>query len=394
MFINIYVIYSCAGITIYELREKFWFNYPSNMHEVSISLVIGLFGIFFGNFISNLHSKCFISLKSRHKMEFSIKKLNIITWILIIIGNISAFILYDFYRNIPLFSENIDQARTIFQQYSAGRGTLFILQLLLILASPICYFCFMNKKVKTKINIIQFLIKLALCILPLFFYAGRFYFLTPFILTILFHTVFINKISSKKAMILGVTVFLLAISFVCYRIFGNDVNSYYAYRAIWADLFPEIRMFGFVANTIGSIGIYKEMFYNFISSLFPSIILEAIGYDKSTLLFSIGRFVSDNTGEFNVGVRTGLLGESYLAAGFYGIFILFAAIGFVLSKLTVFMKKLTKNDSRLYIIIVISLMLSLSILYGTNLLLTTIFSSFFTTVIVKYGSKRSKRILV
>lgn len=383
-------LYSVGGIIVYELREIYWFNYPADMEVASKSVVLAHIFMLTGRLISAPLIK-FVPYEVI-KLEFNLKKLYLVIVIFTIVGNFAAMLLYDFYRNVPIFSENIDVARQQLREYSAGRGTLFILQQVLVISVPLSYYYFRFNRHKTRL--VEFVILSVACLIPLSFYGGRFFILVPVVLLVITQSVYFKQV--KFSVVIGSSVFLLAfaMAFIAYRSFGNDVNSYYATRAIWSDFFPEVRSFAFVVSELGEPRIYKEIFYNFVSTMFPSVLLSFLGIEKKFLLFSIGDFVASATG-FNLPIRTGLIGEAYLAYGFTGVSIIFGVLGFVLGFLHRAFEKISRSDARRFIIIVSSTFLALMIPYGTNMLSTTIFATIFASFAVwtcSYNRNRNSKL--
>ncbi len=376
------VFFSIMGILVFEFREKFWTNYPSDMEIVGFSVFLSPSMMLLGKLIASIliHKE-----KTNLVYIFNFKKLNQIIWIMVLIGNFACMLLYDFYRDIPLFSSDIDASRIEIRAFSSGRGTLFILQLLLVIAIPLIYLRFMNKKGKSWKDLFIFVVQFFLCFIPLLFYGGRFYFLTPIFLVIITHSVFIRPINLQQAFISGIIMLIIALIFVTYRIFGANLDMNLFERAVWADIFPEIRAFGYVAFLIQEPHLYPKIIVNFISSLFPSTVLGLFNINKQLLLFSIGDYVASIIGS-SLPIRLGLLGEAFLAYGMNGIAIVYFFLGFYLSIVSKIMRNLPVGDSRQFIGIIIGVISALIIPYGTNMFLTLFFCIFFSIIVVKFSS--------
>lgn len=371
------IVFSILGIIVYELREAFWTNLPADMNIVGKAVLIAPTMMILGNIISR---GIFRKRSEYSLMVFSRKRLRWTIIALTILGNLAAIKLFDFYRSIPLFSSNIDASRLQITSYSAGRGSLFILLLLLIISIPLIYIQLMTKKNKRIRDYFLFVFEFLLCYIPLLFYGGRFYFLAPILLTFVAHSVFINKITVRQAFVFGGIILVVAMIFVIFRIFGTDVDKYYAFRALWADLFPEIRAFGFIAYEVQNPQIYGKIINNFLVSLFPSVIFDFFNLNKQLYLFRIGDYVASIIGS-SLPIRLGLLGESYLAYGIRGVIIAYSTLGFMLGLITAKFEKLHVNDVRKFQGLAFGVIAALIIPYGSNMVLTLFFCSIFTNFV-------------
>lgn len=383
--IGFHFLYGIGGLVVYLLRSEYWYNFVADIEIMTNSFNIATCSIVFGRFFVE-----FLFTKTRvpNPIFFKTDRLQLVVLSMIIVGNIACMLLYNFYTSIPLFSSDVDAARISIREYSPGKGSLFILQILLIEAIPLIYFLF---RLKRK-NIFDFLVFLFLSLIsfaPLVFYGGRFYFVTPILLVILLQNIFFQRIKLRYILPISLSIIIVSMIFIAYRIFSpSEINRGYAVYAIWADLFPEMRMFGYVTYLIGEPNIYKEITTNVLSSLFPSLLLEIVGIQKKMLLFSIGDFVAGNVGT-SVPIRTGLLGESFLAYGYIGVFIAYSTLGIILALLSKAAGLFHRLDSRQFLFIVSSMFLTLVIPYGTNMISTTIFASIFACIVIVTSSKKS-----
>jgi hypothetical protein len=385
LFLGFHTLYSVGGVVVYELREMFWFNYPAAMDVVGRSILAATFAAIAGRVAGALLGNIAIP-RPVTRLVFETNTLELAIWACIAVGNIAAMLLYDFYQRIPLFAVDIDQARVNLTQYSSGRGLLFILQLLLVLGIPLAYYRYKTSAKSTPLSLAKFGVQCGACLFPLAFYGGRFYLFSPLLLLALTHSAFVKRVSLFRGMLGGVSVLVMAMIFVAIRVFGPDTDLYYASRAVWADIFPEMRMFGYVAKTVGPLGIYREILVNLVSGLFPSALLAALGIEKRELLFSVGLFVSQNTGNFGVGIRTGLVGESFLAHGYIGVVITFFGVGLLATLITNSLARLPAGDARRFSLICTGLFLALAVPYGSNMLLTTFFVTIFSQAIQRAAS--------
>ena len=390
---SIHVIYVVMGVLVYVARDIYWFNYSANMDIVYTSAIISVIAMILAAPI------CEILYNLINKTDtvyiISLKKLNSVIWFLIIVGNLATFKLFDYYTNIPLFSYNIKQAKLDASSFSAGKGMLITLMQLLTIVIPYVhyYYCTLSRQnSKAFYKFFFYWLKIFLCIIPLSFYGGRFYIILPIILVLFFHTYFFNRLSLKT--ILPFFVFIISISmiFVSFRIAGSSLSFATATRAIWADLFPEIRGFGMVVSYIGCPYIYKEMIVNFFIKFFPSFVLIPCGIDKQQYLLTIGRYVSENVDATLSGnaIRTGLLGESYLAGNYTGVFILHFCIASLALYFTRKLIILEKNDFRNTHFLIAGVTLSTSVVYGTNQLYTFVLITVISIIISSYASDKTK----
>lgn len=391
--LGFYCLFSVAGIMIYQLREIWWFNYPAEMDVSAKAALIGLVGLLLGRWYRNIIQLPRKFIKRKGLREFNIPKLKRITWAYITVGNIAAGILYNFYTNlsiIPLLSSNSDGARYALTRYSPGKGSLWILMLLLMIAIPQAYVVLLSYG---KLNLrrwFEFIFQFILSFIPLTLYAGRFYFLTPLVMLILVHVFLRKSISIIKMGIVVAVILLFAMGFVAFRVTGSPLGGQ-ATRIIWADLFPEMRSFAMAVYFVGNPKIWKQIIVNIVSSWLPSIVFSLVGEYKPDFLFSIGRFVTSNVDQslrtFGGGIRAGLLGESYFAYGFLGVLMTFFFLGFITTAMDKIINEADIWDVRRFRSILMSIVLALSIPYGTNMFITSLFIFIFVMVSTRYSEE-------
>ncbi|HSN74926.1 MAG TPA: hypothetical protein VL334_07520, partial [Anaerolineae bacterium] len=314
-------------------------------------------------------------------------RLEIAVWVSIVVGNFAALILYDFYRSAPLLSANIALGRADLVQYSAGRGKLFILQNLLVVAVPLSYYLYRTSTSHKLWVFAKFLAQTMLCLIPLSLYGGRFYILAPLILTVLTHSVFIRRIPIRVLAVGGITILSAAMMFAFLRFIRSDALTRSFSDTLATEFFPEMRFFELTAKVLGPVNLYREMILGLLASLLPSSLLLFLGADKQDLLFAIGSYVARALNSADpIGIRIGLLGESYLGYGYVGVSFLYLVIGMALQYLDNKFDDMPAGDGRLYTIITISLYVSLAVMYGTGGLISTFFATLFVYFIVRFST--------
>jgi hypothetical protein len=302
-------------------------------------------------------------------------------------GLFSSIIFFDFYRDIPLLSNDIDAARVriISLRGSYLNGVMLLFHSLAL--SLLIYYD--SRKLNTKLFLSFFLCKFFVLSIPLFFYGGRSMVMIPAILCMLIYCEFKNSISIIKIVITGLLVFIGNMLFAVFRMFGANDFTLYFINAVSADAFPEMRMFAF-SNINMVVGEYfTNVFITPLVSIFPSALLDVFGITKSDNWKPIGGVILSNFADAGdiLGIRISIIGEIYLGGGFTALFVCMSFLGALLywadRKLQI------KSGIEKYPYIVLTGTLPLLMTYG-SLFAATCFFLFFESIFIVRFVKRSE----
>jgi len=356
--------YYIVGIVVYYLRDAFFYNYEGDISLVNkicfislISMIAGYYyvtGIFFLKGIKNI--------SDQPTMYINFIRVRFIMYAFGFVGLVFALIFFDFLRDLPILSDNIDLART---KIMKTRGKYFSGVVLLVHAVSLNWLLFICTKHKKLRHWTAFITRLIIFATPLFFYGGRFLMLFPFIVCSILYLVFKKEIPFYRIFILFISIFVMSMFYVGFRIYGSELNMLLTLNAVAADIFPEMRVMA-TAITRLKIGHYmSEVFLTPIITILPSIFWKFLAISKAEFWNPIGAVVLSvfPEGDNIPGIRISALGEIYIAGGIWASTITMAFIGAILAVVNAKFK--IKNGIDKYPYILFSALTPLMMPYGT-----------------------------
>jgi hypothetical protein len=381
------------GTYMYFVRKLFFAGYPGEITTATLAGTVALAGVVCGyGFTACVASLGTMGKRPRIELasvrEWDSSRANILNWGLIALGWVAAFMIFQRFTLIPLFSDDVDAMRVVVNKESAGY--LWPVWMLLFQSIPLSFvhYWFRGKGIGGQIALA---LKVTLALVPLTFYASRFLMLFPFLVTLVLY-IYLRRpdFSIQKAFYVFVTIMAFAMAFVAYRIFGGELTSQHFFKAFLADFFPEVRTFATALVFVDPEPLTREVFGTVIAGLFPSKLLSLLGFDKSELWQPIGEIIlnffpwSANI----LGLRTSFVGEIYLAASIRGVLISMLVIGVILYFLDCSVQRHAMSVTVFPTAVLTALLIAL-VPYGTIFIITTVwvFTPSYLILLVCRGKK-------
>lgn len=300
-------VYMLTGMAIYEYREAYYFNFsgdvkiPYNIWIIT-TLITGLSSLL-GEFRTPSRV-----IDDYRKIRYSI------LFTFFCAGLVSAMVI--FRSGIPIFSEDISQARSIAVESNKGLFWFMYMSLQILTAALLIRLFFSRRKLPGRILDFSILIVM---LLALSLYGGRFFVFFPLLMySIYAHNA--GRLTKRTVALFGATLLVIAVGVSASRFSGAPgiAGDSLLFVAIRNDFFPEARTLIQMSTLIRYFDI--SYFYSPFISFLPNAVYDAIGLNKNDLMLSIGYYLNsfDESGQ-SVGYRITILGETFLAFGYFGV---------------------------------------------------------------------------
>lgn len=214
---------------------------------------------------------------------------------------------------------------------------------------------------------------LSVLLILMFGSMARQFFIFPLV-TLIFYSIFSKKnISYLKLMIVSFLVFIVFFSYLSIRSkqaltlesFANNVGM---------EIMPEFLSLAQVLENDpeGEIFPKSDVLNIIFMSAIPRQILSIFNLDKEGNYVNTGIKLAEHIGLNNVGIRVGIIGESFLYFGYFGVIFISLILSAIVSFIDTYTQTLNPNDSR----IIILSFLSALVLFSTKGQLNSIFEMF------------------
>lgn len=353
-----FFIHLIFGQLVWILREVFLFNNDGKPLVISRYYLMAACIFLLLSHLKRRKYNCYklvenIVIKFEFPVFLSIGFIIVLTYL-------GVYLYTSGFKIIPIFSNNIDEARFALMQEKGSRG----LGSVLLLTGIHSIF----KLRYTKIGRIAKIILYFILFVPYFFYGGRLLLILPFIVLFL---PFIYKI--KYSFINVVKGFLATICFLfivnyfgTIRQFGSfSFQSFILYS--WSDSFNEFQNSAHaLANGKPNFG--DEFIPSFFSSFLPSSLFTLFDENKDSYYKPIGYIVNQNTIFYKspeVGIRLSLFGEIFMCNPLLIVTIMIF-IFYLVSKVDTIFTDYIEWTFNKYLATLIGVFLAISIPYGIS----------------------------
>jgi hypothetical protein len=319
-----------GGFAVHQLRQYFYFTLTSNMDialEAFLIIIVSanLSYYFFGFLMRNLPTKPVQKVFQPRDLDPRMTLL--LATAIIMISYISAYILFGGFRSAPLFSEEIDIARSALRE---SRGYLWFGLFSAYHSVNLIFATMLN----SRRHIVRdaFLFSMLLVAgFPLILYGGRSVMVIPLLIAAFFYAR-AKQIKPTKIIIFGLIVFVTAILiYGTYREHNKRISFSAIEHQIYTDTFSEVRTLGLVDELMGPHERETKRLYSFLAATFPKAFFSVIGLNKEDYYLSLGMYVSsfDPHSKENQGYRVTLPGEIRLLHGYKGTVVWGLVLGFL-----------------------------------------------------------------
>jgi len=329
--------YFMAGMIMFIVRERYWYNYYAEMPTVFWSGVYMTFAMWAGVW---LHRRIRSRRGARRgaKIALSAQRLEAVAVAFAVVGWLGAAGIVVQTRIVPVLSAGVDSARVQVSQQASG----FLLPMIMLGIIAII-FRIASEAVRRESGL---LLSTGKAIAfgfaaspPLLLYGGRFFIILPLALVALWWT-WRSKRASAQFVLPAAAIggFALSMALVVLRIFGSAATRAQATRAVMNDLFPEMRVFGMALYQVPRSDLWQNIIGTVTTGLMPGALAGFLGIDKTALYRPMGRTILASLYQFRendiLGIRISILGEVHLAFGLMGVVTMALLIGFAASSLT------------------------------------------------------------
>jgi hypothetical protein len=382
-----YTLFFSGGIFLYLFRQ--WvglYLHPGNMILASKIGLIGFIFLITSLLIINYIKHPHILLEMNSELSgWSVGKLKIMVILLIFIGYIGAFLFTEGFRIIPILGGSFSQVDryTLQEDIGTGKGLAFMLMTFHFFAIGFEYV--RNKILKrTQLRTIMVFI---ICLPSLLMYSGRSFLLIPLLLLVLLSFYTKTNIRITKVLPFLFIFPIMWFMMLMYRSFGEftfDTDIYF----IFTDLLVEMRTFAVVLDIIKETNLFGLIIITSIAQTIPSFVFSVFGLDKAEYFAPIGKYLQSFIPEFgvNLGIRTSLFGECYLAGGYYVLFIIMLIIAYI-SIVTCNNLKMRSFTPKKFSYVLMGVYLPILIPYGTSMLITMLQMFIICIIFTKLVSK-------